>query len=115
VGDDVTIGKKILSALAAAACLSLVSVAVAQEKAAPAPAAKTEKKPAKAKSACNGHADEAACKADTTCAWVAAQMDKATGKQKRKAYCRTKPKPPAKKKADAPKTDAAKKKEPAKN
>ena len=62
-----TISKKICSALAAVACLSLVSVAFAQEKA-PAPAAKTEKKATKTKSVCNGHADEAACKADATCA-----------------------------------------------
>ena len=75
----------------------------APDKAAPAaPAAKAEKKPAKPKSACNAKADEAACKADATCAWVAALMDKTTGKQKRKAYCKTKPKPPAKKKAAEP-------------
>ena len=45
--------------------------------------------------------EEAACKANTTCAWVAALMDAKTGKQKRKAYCRTKPKPPTKKKEPA--------------
>jgi hypothetical protein len=75
----------------------------APEKAAPAPAAKTVKKAApKPKSACNAITEEAACKADATCAWVAALMDKTTGKQKRKAYCRTKPKPPAKKKVTEP-------------
>ena len=78
----------------------------APEKAAPAapaaaaPAAKVAKP--KVKSACNAIAEEAACKANATCAWVAALMDKATGKQKRKAYCRTKPKPPVKKKATEP-------------
>ncbi len=70
-------------------------------KAAPAPAAKAEKK-AKPKSACNALTEEAACKADTGCSWIAASMDKATGKQKRKAYCRTKAKPVAKKKAAEP-------------
>jgi hypothetical protein len=62
-----------------------------------------EKAAPKAKSACNSKADETACKADATCSWVAALTDSKTGKQKRKAYCRTKPKPPAKKAADAPK------------
>jgi hypothetical protein len=85
---------------AAAALLMFAFTAHAQqkapEKAAPAPAAKAEKK-AKAKSACNSITEEAACKADQTCSWVAALMDKTTGKQKRKAYCRTKPKPPVKK------------------
>jgi hypothetical protein len=35
---------------------------------------------------------------------VAALTDSKTGKQKRKAYCKTKPKPPAKKAKDAGKT-----------
>ena len=52
----------------------------------------------KPKSVCNAITEEAACKANATCAWVAALMDAKTGKQKRKAYCRTKPKPPTKKK-----------------
>ena len=51
---------------------------------------------------CNSIAEEAACKANTTCAWVAALMDAKTGKQKRKAYCRTRPKPPTKKKDKEP-------------
>jgi hypothetical protein len=59
----------------------------------------------KAKSACNSITDEAACKANATCSWIAALADAKTGNQKRKAYCRTKPKPPAKK----PAKDAAKK------
>ena len=83
----------------AVAALMIGVTAQAQEKKAE-PAAKTEKK-AKPKSVCNSIAEEAACKANATCAWVAALMDKTTGKQKRKAYCRTKPKPPTKKKEPA--------------
>ena len=88
------------ASLAAAAMALLAATAQAQQKAPEkAPAAKAEKKApaAKAKSACNAIAEEAACKADATCSWIAALTDKATGKQKRKAYCKTKPKPPAKK------------------
>ena len=104
----------LLSASLAAAAIALFAVAAeAQQKApekAPAPAAKAEKKApvAKAKSACNAITEEAACKADATCSWIAALTDKATGKQKRKAYCKTKPKPPAKKKAAEPKEPAKK-------
>jgi hypothetical protein len=87
---------KSLAALTAIVALTLGTAALAQQKAPEkaAPAAKAEKK---AKSACNAISEETACKADAACAWVAALMDKSTGKQKRKAYCRTKPKPPAKK------------------
>jgi hypothetical protein len=85
---------KTLAALAA----TLVSALGAQAQKAPDKAAP----PAKAKSACNAIADEAACKADATCTWVAASVDKATGKQKRKAYCKSKPKAPAKKKPPEP-------------
>jgi hypothetical protein len=67
-----------LAALAAAALLGLSVAAGAQTK---------------PKSACSAHKDEASCKADTACGWVKASIDKATGKQKRRAYCRTKPKP----------------------
>jgi hypothetical protein len=88
-----------LGAMAAAVVLALGVAAHAQEKKAE-PAAKTEKK-AKPKSVCNSIGEEAACKANATCAWVAALMDAKTGKQKRKAYCRTKPKPPTKKKDPA--------------
>jgi hypothetical protein len=96
------------AAVAGLALLALGATAQAQQKApdkaAPtAPAAKAEKKPVvKAKSACNAITEETACKADATCSWVAALMDKTTGKQKRKAYCKTKPKPPAKKKTTEP-------------
>jgi hypothetical protein len=72
-----------LGALAAAAVVSLSVVADAQDKAKP-------------KSACNTIKEEAACKADATCTWIAALTDQKTGKQKRKAYCRSKPKPKAK-------------------
>jgi hypothetical protein len=85
--------------MGAAAILMLGSAAQAQTKApekAPAPKADTKAKP-KPKSACNAITDEAACKANTTCSWIAALVDAKTGKQKRKAYCKTKPKPPAKK------------------
>lgn len=98
---------RILSATAAAAVLLVAAYSAdaqttkAPEKAAPAPA-KTEKKAPKAKSACNAIAEEAPCKADATCTWIAALMDAKTNKQKRKAYCKTKPKPPAKKAAKEP-------------
>ena len=72
-----------LGALAAAAVLCLSVVAGAQDK-------------TKAKSVCNAIKEEAACKADTTCTWIAALMDQKTGKQKRRAYCKSKPKPKAK-------------------
>jgi hypothetical protein len=52
--------------------------------------------PAMYKSACNEVRDEATCKADKTCSWVAALVDAKIGIQKRRAYCRTKPTPKAK-------------------
>jgi carboxylesterase type B len=109
-GDNVTIIGKVWGATALAACMVFAFAADAQQKAPEKvePAAKTEKK-VKAKSVCNAITEEAACKANATCAWVAALKDAKTGKQKRKAYCRTKPKPPAKKAKDKDKE-----KEPAK-
>jgi hypothetical protein len=77
--------------------VALAPVAFAQEKKAE-PAAKT----AKPKSVCNAITEEAACKANATCTWIAALMDKQTGKQKRKAYCKSKPKPPVKKTTKEP-------------
>lgn len=68
-----------LGALAAAALLGLSMIAGPQVQ-------------AKTKSACNAIKDMTACKANATCSWVSASIDKATGKQKRRAYCRTKPK-----------------------
>lgn len=85
----------IASAMAAAVALAMFSIDVsAQEKKATTPSAKTEaKKPEpKPKSACNALKDEAACKANAECQWIAASVDSKTGKEKRKAYCRTKPK-----------------------
>jgi hypothetical protein len=80
-----------LAALAGAAVLVVAANAYGQEAA---------KKPvqAKAKSACNALTEETACKANETCRWIAAVMDAKTGKQKRKAYCRTQAKSTAKKK-----------------
>jgi len=49
---------------------------------------KAEPKPA----ACKTMSAEADCTGRTDCSWVQASVDKKTGKEKRKAYCRTKPK-----------------------
>ena len=49
---------------------------------------KGEPKPA----ACNSLTEETACGARTDCSWIAASVDPKTNKQKRKAYCRSKPK-----------------------
>jgi hypothetical protein len=57
--------------------------------------AATKKKtetPSPAGTTCRTVTDEAACKARSECGWVSASIDKKTNKQKRKAYCRTKPK-----------------------
>jgi hypothetical protein len=86
---------RVLRASAAIATLMLFACAANAQQKAPEkaePAAKT-----KPKSACNAIADEAACKTNATCTWIAAVMDKQSGKQKRKAYCKTKPRPPVKK------------------
>jgi hypothetical protein len=72
-----------LGALAAGALMSLTVIAGAQDKAKP-------------KSECNAIKEEAACKAKTTCTWIAALVDQKTGKQKRRAYCKTKSKPKVK-------------------
>jgi hypothetical protein len=42
--------------------------------------------------ACKTLKDEDACKAREDCTWVKASVDAKTGKEKRKAYCRSKPK-----------------------
>jgi hypothetical protein len=42
--------------------------------------------------ACNTLKAENDCTARTDCSWVHASVDKKTGKEKRKAYCRSKPK-----------------------
>jgi hypothetical protein len=41
---------------------------------------------------CNSLKDETACKAREDCSWIAASIDAKTNKEKRKAYCRAKPK-----------------------
>ena len=52
----------------------------------------TEAKPA----ACNSLKDESACGGREDCSWVAASVDPKTNKEKRRAYCRSKPKSKAK-------------------
>jgi hypothetical protein len=61
-------------------------------------AAEKKKEAAKAQPACNSLKDESACTPREDCTWVDAVKDAKTGKQKRRAYCRAKPKAPAKKK-----------------
>lgn len=61
-------------------------------------AAEKKKEAAPRPAACNSLKDEKACEARQDCTWVAAVTDAKTGKQKRRAYCRAKPKAPAKKK-----------------
>jgi hypothetical protein len=61
-------------------------------------AAEKKKEAAKKAPACNSLKVEADCTAREDCTWVDAVMDKKSGKEKRRAYCRAKPKAPAKKK-----------------
>lgn len=61
-------------------------------------AAEKKKDAAKAPPACNSLKDESGCAVRDDCSWVDAVKDAKTGKQKRRAYCRAKPKAPAKKK-----------------
>ena len=75
-----------LGALAAAALLCSSVIAIAQDKKVP-----------KQGPACNAINTQATCEAREDCQWIAALMDAKTGKQTRKAYCRAKPKAPAKK------------------
>jgi hypothetical protein len=108
LGEDVSTIRIVLRAMAVAASAIFAVAASAQQKAPEKaePAATADKK-VKPKSACNALTEDAACKANSACAWVAALTDAKTGKQKRKAYCRTKSKTAVKKKTKA--------KEPAKN
>jgi len=63
-------------------------------------AAEKKKEVAKRPAACNTIKEEKDCEGvREDCTWVAAVTDAKTGKQKRRAYCRAKPKAPAKKKA----------------
>ncbi len=41
---------------------------------------------------CNSLKDETACTGRDDCSWVSASIDPKTNKEKRKAYCRSKPK-----------------------
>jgi hypothetical protein len=61
-------------------------------------AAEKKKEAAPKPAACNSLKAEGECEARQDCTWVAAVMDKKSGKEKRRAYCRAKPKAPAKKK-----------------
>lgn len=61
-------------------------------------AAEKKKEAAPKPPACNSLKAEAGCEARQDCTWVAAVVDKKSGKEKRRAYCRAKPKAkPAKK------------------
>ena len=42
--------------------------------------------------ACNSLKDESACGGRDDCSWIAASVDPKTNKEKRRAYCRSKPK-----------------------
>jgi hypothetical protein len=90
--------KTIFRSALAASAVALVTLAIAFGSASAAEKKKAEaqKKPP----ACNSLTDEKACEARDDCTWVSAVIDAKTKKQKRKAYCRTKPKPPAKKKTE---------------
>jgi hypothetical protein len=94
---------KLSLAVAMGAAITLFAGGAQAQQKAPEKAAPAAKAAPKPKSLCNSLTDEAACKANDTCSWIAALTDAKTGKQKRKAYCRTKPTPPVKKAKDAPK------------
>lgn len=55
-------------------------------------AAEKKKEAAPKQAACNSLKAEGECEARQDCTWVAAVMDKKSGKEKRRAYCRAKPK-----------------------
>ena len=95
---------RLLGASIAATVLLLGVAAYAQTTEPPKKAAEPAKKPPKVKSVCNGLPDEAACKANDTCRWIAARKDAKdakTGKE-RKAYCRTQAKSTKKKTSTEP-------------
>ena len=58
--------------------------------------AEEKKKSEPTPAACKSEKDQTACTARSDCSWVAASIDSKTNKEKRKAYCRTKPKAKAK-------------------
>ena len=92
---------KLFGASVAAAVLLLGVAAYAQTTEPAKKAAEPAKKPPKVKSVCNGLPDEAACKANDTCRWIAARKDAKTGKE-RKAYCRSQAKSTKKKSSTEP-------------
>jgi hypothetical protein len=59
--------------------------------------AEEKKKTTAAPAACNSLKEESGCEARTDCSWIAASIDEKTKKEKRKAYCRSKPKTTPKK------------------
>ena len=69
-------------------------------------AAEKKKEAAKRPPACNTLKDEKACEAREDCTWVAAVTDKKTGKEKRRAYCRAKPKALPRRRPEAPRSDS---------
>ena len=82
----------IAAAAAALTVFGYAAQAQAPKKEEPKVAAKKPAPPPK----CNTLKAQAACEARTDCTWVAESKD-AKGKVKAKAYCRAKPKEPAKK------------------
>jgi hypothetical protein len=64
-------------------------------------AEKKKEAAAKRPPACNTVKEESGCGTRDDCTWVAAVTDKKSGKEKRRAYCRAKPKAPAAKKPKA--------------
>ncbi len=88
----------ISAAAAAFAMLGYAAQAQAQatNKEVPKAAAKVAPKK-KAPPACKTLKAEAACEARADCRWVSASIDPKTKKQKKAAYCQSKPKAPAKK------------------
>ena len=53
---------------------------------------KVSAQPAPKPAACKTLTDEFGCKGRDDCQWVSAVVDSKTGKEKRRAYCRTGPK-----------------------
>ena len=80
------------AAIVALATFGYVAQAQAPKKEEPKAATKKPAPPPK----CNSLKTQAACEARADCTWVAESKD-AKGKVKAKAYCRAKPKEPAKK------------------
>jgi len=87
---------KTLGISAAAVALVLFGYAAqaqAPKKEEPKAAAKKPAPPPK----CNSLKTQATCEARDDCRWVSASIDEKTKKQKKAAYCQSKPKAPAKK------------------